>query len=234
MRRMFALESEQAGQTQVEREHIIWAKLKDTAVLKEASRGEKQEQVSVKIPKVDENFCEGVIRIRKTEDAAGEVSYVQTLKQHHPDGKTETNVDVSEDLYVQLAGLASEMVSKHRYVFPIEGTDLFWEVDAAPDGKGGYHEWVRIELEVTDLNAELPQLPFETEEVVLPFHISGEDEDEWRARNDELFQLYFVKKGPLVGYTKPRQETQENTVAADAAEEATEESEQETEETNGE
>lgn len=198
------LSMESEGETQVERELCIWALMDNPQVLKEATHAEKQEQVSVKVPKMEGNFIEGVIRIRKTEDKDGQVKYTLTIKQDHRargEGKTETEAEVSEDMYIQLAGLATEKVVKHRYLFPVEGTDYTWEVDAAPDGKGGYHPWVRMELEMADTSAALPPFPFIAKEELLPDGRGKFTQEEYEAKNKELFDAYFVRKGPLVRYT---------------------------------
>ena len=196
--------------TELEREYIVWARLRNSDVLKGASKSVIQEQVSVQIPKTDNNLVGGVLRVRKTTDINKQVSYTLTLKQKHVVGtgqplNTESNVEVDADFYTQLAGIAETLVIKHRYYFPIEGTDLEWEVDAGPDTRGGYHDWVRLELEVPSADFKLPALPFDTEETILPLEVqaaSGVEVDEvaYRERTDALFKGIFEYSGPLTRY----------------------------------
>lgn len=196
-----AMESE----VQVEKELCIWALLKDTHVLSQAETAEKQEQVSILFEKDETNFVGGVIRIRKSTDKDGQSKCVLCIKQDHRergDAKTEVETEVDESFFIQLAGLAKEMVVKHRYEFPVEGTEYVWEVDAAPDGKGGYYPWVRMELEMSDLGAPLPEFPFPTEDVLLPAGRGETTEEEYAKKSKELFEAYYVRKGPLTGYVQ--------------------------------
>ena len=215
MRRFYstALESVEVTKDkaiETELEYIVWAKLTDFKDLHKASRAVKQEQVSMLLPKTDKNLVGGVLRVRKTVEANGEVDYKLTIKQKHSGGdgqplNTEANVKVDENVYLQVAGIAESLVVKHRYYYPIEGTDLEWEVDAAPDNEGGYHEWVRLEVEVPNKDYKLPELPFPTEEVILPLVIqeaSGVevDREAYFTRTDAMFKQLFEYEGPLVRY----------------------------------
>ena len=220
------------GETRLELEKIIWAKMSDTSQLSNAQCAEKQKQVSIKVDKKEGNFISGIVRIRETIDSEDQANYVLTIKQEHgtDKGKTETELPATRDAFVQLAGLSDQMVTKHRYCFSVADTDLMWEVDAAPDGKGGYHEWVRIELEIPTADMQLPSLPFDTDEVIFrdTDNPEGLNEADWGDRNHELFDTYFVQHGPLVDYVQKEEEVDPNSVAATSEEESTDETEVET------
>ena len=134
MRRFYSTALEDATSDkaiETELEYIVWVKLTDFKDLHKASRAVKQEQVSMLLPKTDKNLVGGVLRVRKTTDHDGEVDYTLTIKQKHSGGdgqplNTEASVKVDESVYLQVAGIAESLVVKHRYYYPIEGTDLEW------------------------------------------------------------------------------------------------------------
>lgn len=222
-----------SGETGVEREHIVWVKLKDIDdVAKfdwsvsdhEVIYPREIRQVKINVEKTEQNFIGGMIRVREITDYESNVTYELTLKQSHSEeGKefTETMIPATKDLFVQMAGLADDMVTKHRYYIPVAGSDMVWEVELAPNGEGGYHQWARMEIEVTNLDEPLPVIPFPTEEIILPPGFGDMEKAEWEQKNQELFDSLYVQKGPLVEYTHPDapEEADENAVSEDVKEE---------------
>ena len=89
--------------------------------------------------------------------------------------------------------MASVSMFKHRYTFTDEDSGLKWEVDAVPDGNGGYYPWVRAEIEVKDLNDKVPEFPIKTEEVIYPPELSETSEEEYEEKTDKLNSRFFVK-----------------------------------------
>lgn len=61
--------------------------------------------------------------------------------------------------------IAERGMIKTRYTFPIEGTDYCWEVDVF-DGPNGPHEWVKVDLEVDNVDFEIPELPIKLEGLI--------------------------------------------------------------------
>lgn len=191
------------GDTYVEKEHLIWVQLTNLNELAKAEDAEKQRQVCLNVNKVENNFCAGKVRIRETVHKNGITTYDLVIKQNHNGitTRTKTAIPCTKNCFVQMAGLCDEMSVKHRYIFPIDGSKTaVWKVDMAPDGKGGYQRWAKVELEVDDLEAELPPFPFNTNEVILPPPFGDLEQAEWEAKNKELYNTFFVKKGPLVDY----------------------------------
>lgn len=173
-----------------EKEYVVYIRIMNFKQLGKAKHREEQLQWQVKIPKTDLNASEGSIRVRKTTTIDGKVSYDLTLKNKGKDGsKLETTLPCTEEAFTQLAFLAENGMDKHRYCFPIEGTDMCWEIDVYPDGKAGYFTWARAELEVKGDIDKLPELPIEVEEVITPEEAQQDD-----SKVQQLFETYFLKK----------------------------------------
>lgn len=216
LKRALSLENEESvGEMQPELEHVFWVKVNQPDFLHEAVSAVKHKQIVFFMDKQDNGLVGGVIRARSIETSDGTVSYEMTVKQDHGErGMTEVTIPATKDMFVQMAGLADEIVVKHRYVFKQPDSEYVWEVDAAPDGKGSYFPWYRVELEVPSMDAAVPEFPFKTDETLgEPSVMQTGSQKDWEERSKELYEYYFVKKGPLAAYNEP--ETQ--TVAKDAS-----------------
>ena len=215
-RKALGLENEEMGKMEPELEHVFWVKVNQPDFLHGAVSAVKHKQIVFFMDKQDDSLVGGIIRVRSIETSDGEISYEMTIKQDHgTKGKTEVTIPATYDMYVQAAGLADEIVVKHRYVFKEEGSDYTWEVDAAPDGKSSYFPWYRVELEVPSMDVNVPEFPFETDETLgEPSVMQTGNQKDWEERSKELYEYYFVKKGPLAAYDKD--DTQ--TVAKDSKE----------------
>ncbi|MNU19568.1 hypothetical protein D3C71_77970 [compost metagenome] len=170
-----ALEEDTSGKANNEIEHTYYAQLKDLSQLQKAAELEKQEQWELRIPQTAGfNALGGQIRIRKTEVAKREgdtplgpesqtspAEYVLTVKvQGGADGgRREASLPASEDIFTMFKFLSGKGMVKHRYIFPVEGSDRIWEVDTFLKEDGTYSDWVKIDFEVEDLNATVPPLP---------------------------------------------------------------------------
>ena len=65
------------------------------------------------------------------------------------------------------------------------------------------------------MDAKVPEFPFETDETLgEPNVMQTGSQKDWEERSKELYEYYFVKKGPLAAYDKD--DTQ--TVAKDSKE----------------
>lgn len=180
----------------LEQEHEVFARVIDFSQFKQADRAEKQEQWQVKIPRTEGNAAEGSVRVRKVEHSDGKTEYRLTTKVNAVDGKGkfETDTRTNETMFTQFKFLAETGMIKHRYVFKMEN-GREWEVDAVPDGKSGYAAWVRMEVEVANLDEALPELPIKVEEVILPAGLEQNlSEDERQAKVDQLLNTIFVVK----------------------------------------
>ena len=200
LRRMISNEAEDtSGRTAAEIERVVYARVSSFDFLERAIGAERQEQWSVKLPKTDENAGSGSIRVRmitNLREPGAAVQYVLTSKLDI--GKmgncAETSEQSSADQFNIFKYFANKGMKKDRYVFPIEGSDLVWEVDCfqRPAGTTGhaYFEWVKIDLEKWPAGKELPQLPFAVAEMV-----DGDKSNQTadtKAKIDRLYQEVFL------------------------------------------
>lgn len=199
-----ALEDNVKGVSEIEREFVIYAELLDKSQLNKSSQLLEQEQWNLFIPKTEKNAAQGGVRIRK-ETTNGVTNYLLTTKVKVGDDKQECTVPTTEDNFKQFKLLADDGMVKNRFTFPIEGTDLKWEVDMFLKPNGEYHDWCKIDLEVTDKDMELPPLPMNFGRVILPPefrdpHQNTDDEAKIKELWDTCFRSEneFAKKGLAV------------------------------------
>jgi len=111
--------------------------------------------------------------------------------------KKEIPIPASEDWFIGFQFLADQGMIKDRYHFPIVGTDLVWEVDCFPKEGGGYHEWVKIDLEVSDLSAPLPEFPIQFEDIILPVGVGKLSKEEHDEQVSKLYDECFISPNPF-------------------------------------
>lgn len=186
-------EIENVGKAVREKEHTVYARILDFSQLKKADKAEIQEQHVIPVERTVENRGSGKIRIRKVTSRSGDVRYELTTKSDVKEGKIEVTVPTTEENFIQFKVMASVSMFKHRYTFTDEGSGLKWEVDAVPDGNGGYYPWVRAEIEVKDLKDKVPEFPIKTEEIIYPPELSETSEEEYKEKTDKLNSRFFVK-----------------------------------------
>lgn len=186
-------EIENVGKAVREKEHTVYARILDFSQLKKADKAEIQEQHVIPVERTEENRGSGKIRIRKVTSRSGDVRYELTTKSDVKEGKIEVTVPTTEENFIQFKVMASVSMFKHRYTFTDEGSGLKWEVDAVPDGNGGYYPWVRAEIEVKDLKDKVPEFPIKTEEIIYPPELSETSEEEYKEKTDKLNSRFFVK-----------------------------------------
>jgi hypothetical protein len=81
---------------------------------------------------------------------------------------------------------------KDRYFFPVDGSDLVWEVDMFLKPEGGYFDWCKIDLEVTNREDPIPPLPIEFANIIT--NQTGERTEEEEARVRSLYDVEFLAK----------------------------------------
>lgn len=150
-----------AGKTELEVEFTIYAELQDLRVLQQAVTKEVQQQVNISL----DTDTEIRQRIRSINDKR----WILTTKEpaERGFGNLETECDISKDMFGTLMRATKEkLVVKTRYFFPIAGTNLQWEVDVFHTKAGSEHPWVKIDLEVPNLEMEIPPLPFQVSSII--------------------------------------------------------------------
>jgi CYTH domain-containing protein len=180
-----ALEDMENGQISREKEYVWYGRLSNPEELKKAAGQETQKQSSLK-------GKGGTIRVRQTV-GMGQQRFTLTAKAYSGRGDAkEVSVPVSQDLHEVFKSISGESMDKIRYTFPIEGTELKWEVDVFIDAQGNPKEWVKIDLEVPEETSEWPPLPVTLADMI--FGGNDEYKPEDKAKLDELYATVFTNK----------------------------------------
>lgn len=192
-----ALEERDDGQGQIECEHTFFGKLSNLEYLDRATSVEHQEQWELKFPKTDKNGGDGRIRIRKTIETGKAPAYVLTCKTKVGSNGDEMEVPVptTEAMFEQFKLLSEKGMVKDRYIFPIEGSELVWEIDlfylpGAEVGSRKYFNWCKIDLEVPDRNTPIPPLPIVFSELITAPEGKRTEAEEQIVRG--LFDTAFI------------------------------------------
>lgn len=187
-----SLEEVSDGKLFKEIEHTLYVRLSDLSQLDRAKSMEHQEQWEIRIPKTDVNGGKGSIRIRKTTVAEQAPEYVLTTKTivGEEGDKDEVPVPTTEAMFNQFKILSPHGMIKDRYFFPVEDSELVWEVDmflmpGTKPGEKQYHPWAKIDLEVKDRSKALPAFPLEVAEM-----IGADGEAHTDAEREQVAKLY--------------------------------------------
>lgn len=201
-----SLESDETG-AEIERERLIFGKIKNVADLEKAGGNPvQQEQYEIKIPKTEKNALGGKMRVRcSTPVGSEEKTYSFTIKTDLPiDDDTTTGIEKkvleitkpsTEEVFLAFQYLAEGGMNKIRYEFPIEGTDLKWEYDIFTDAQGNIQPWCKIDLELpAEGLAEQPPFPIEMERIITS-NVDQQTEEE-KTILDTLFSTVFKFVNP--------------------------------------
>lgn len=179
------LEDLENGTASREKEYVWYGRLTNPEELQKAAKQETQKQSSVK-------GKGGTIRVRETV-AMGQLRFTLTAKAYSGRGDAEeVSLPVSKDLHEVFKAIAGESMDKIRYTFPIEGTELKWEVDVFIDAQGNPKDWVKIDLEVPAATNEFPPLPITLADMI--FGGNEEYTPEQKAKLDQLYSTVFTNK----------------------------------------
>ena len=191
---------ENRGKAIREKEFTIFARIMNFSQLKNANRGEIQEQYIIPVEQTEENAGKGSIRVRKITARNGRSRYELTTKNKMGEGDSiEVTVPTTKENFIQFKVLSTIAMLKHRYTFNIKGTDKKWEVDAVPDGNGSYCPWVRCEIEVDDLESkDIPELPLEVEELILPPELGKLTQEEYDKKTKPIMDRFFTSSNPYI------------------------------------
>jgi CYTH domain-containing protein len=185
MKYKLGLEDLENGQKAKEKEYVWYGRLTDVSQLQKAASQETQKQSSLK-------GNGGTIRVRET-TGMGQVRFTLTAKAYSGRGEAdEVSVPVSKDLHEVFKAITGESMDKIRYTFPIEGTELKWEVDVFIDAQGNPKDWVKIDLETPAEMTEWPPLPVTLADEIF----AGNDlyNPEEKAKLAELYSTVFTNK----------------------------------------
>lgn len=192
-----AMEEVADGKAVKEIEFVFYARITNFDELLKAAAKEHQEQWEIKVPKTDGNATKGSMRIRKTVKENSSPEFVFTTKVPVPgtNDKIETPVPTTESQFKSFMYMSDSGMIKDRYFYPVEGSELVWEVDVFLKPEGGYYEWCKIDLEVKNREGfVMPPLPFELADVIT--NQTGERTPEEEARVRSLYESDFRTKNP--------------------------------------
>lgn len=182
------------GKAFIEKEFTFYARLPNQDELLKASSKEHQEQWELKVDKSEENASKGSLRVRKTVEDGKEPYYVLTTKIPVPgtDDKIEVPVPTTIEQFEAFRYMSDRGMLKDRFFFPVDGSDLVWEVDMFIRPEGGYFEWCKIDLEVGDRGEQIPPFPIEFADIIM--NQNGKRTPEEEQRVGALYQVEFLTK----------------------------------------
>lgn len=181
-----ALEEEKEdGTVAKEKEYVWYGRILDMNELQKAVSTEKQMQSNMRGPN-------GSSRVRnRLKD--GIQSYILTCKNYTGSGECdEVSQHTTKDMWLAYRGASGESMDKIRHVYPIEGTDLKWEVDVFIGLDGKMKEWCKIDLECSQDMTEFPPLPIQLSDVI--FHPQKKYTPEQDKKVKELYATLFTNK----------------------------------------
>lgn len=186
---MFALvmEGHLDGAPHLEREMTAYVKLRDLYdITSIAERSETHEQWQILT-----DSKKAKARIRLTDG----VEYSHTIKEKtKQDGASiESEEKISKSFFeVMRRSLAKNGYLKTRYVIEIINSDRVWEVDVFKKHNGEPSLWVKLDYEFGEGETELPEIPFDYDEIIIADAEEGREdeisklwEEEWASLDNE-------------------------------------------------
>ena len=186
MKTMFeiAMEAHLDGVPHIEREITAYVKLKDLYdVTSIADSQETHEQWQ--IPMASKN---ATARIRLTDG----VEYSLTIKEktRNPYESIESEQKIERAFFeVMRRSVAKNGYLKTRYNIKIEESDRKWEVDVFKKTNGEPSLWVKLDYEFGENETQLPEIPFDYEEIIIPDAEEGREEEVTRLWEEEWMSL---------------------------------------------
>lgn len=181
--------SQEAGGDKIEElEYIFFLKVRDFEQLSTAKEMEHQEQWSILFVK---HGIETSVRVRRTVKNGVETFILATkINVEGVKGKWELEQKVEREHFDKIKSMAESGMVKDRYFFPIEGSDLVWEIDVFKDHEGNQIPWVKVDLEVPAALDRIPAFPVQfTDSVVKQPKQRDEKEANFVSR---LFRDHYV------------------------------------------
>ena len=167
--RVISLEgNETDGLTRREKEIVYYVKVQNPDELFKSFTKEEQEQWEIKVPRTVDNAAGGRIRVRKAK-IGNELKYILTSKTFiDKNDHDETELLTTESMFNQFRQMSESGMIKHRCELKIEGDGLnnIIEVDLFLTPEGHYNQWIKVDVEIQDLNSPLPKLPFDYLEIL--------------------------------------------------------------------
>lgn len=165
----------------------IYARLGDFDQLNKAQTLERRER-RLLTNSEDEGGNTVIVYLNKVNEAG----YFMTSKLIYPNATSieQVHVPISEASYKHLSRITHGNMPFERHKFPCPNSELVWEVDVFKGADGQRHPWVKIDLEVADMDDDVPPLPIVCEEYFLDF--PGIVTNEQRAFVTKLWQNQWL------------------------------------------
>lgn len=141
------------GEKHIEREYTAYVEVPNFNWIDDAPQMELHEQWNIGLK--DDSVRQRIRLINKRR-------YTMAVKQplRGEAGYYECEQDISADMFELLKLGGEQGFLKERFNFPIDGTNLKWEVDVFKSRAGGRHPWVKVDLEYHSINDPIPDFPF--------------------------------------------------------------------------
>lgn len=182
------------GKPQIEREHVFYGRLVDPDELEKADSREHQEQWSLYINQDGVGY-DGTIRIRVVDQRQYILTMKTSVKKSYDKIETEYELPpkLGAVLLDQFKRLSPRGLSKTRYCFRVPASDLVWEVDVFEGPNGKPAEWVKLDLEVKDRQAEIPPFPIRLRGTCTLDPANNKDDE---ARATQLYERDWAVASP--------------------------------------
>lgn len=191
--------------TGMEYEVEIYVRLKNPdEVVEKSTSHELQEQWGCFIPKTARNAASMSTRVRMTQLADAEASYVHCSKTDAGElGRKEVEHASCRDQFEQFRMAADQGLKKIRYNVPhhleATATDIVYQVDMFRNKEGVLVPWTKIDAEVapgTPIREE--DIPFECDEIIIVTPEAKKSSPELRERIGRLYAKYFRSDNELI------------------------------------
>lgn len=181
-----SLEDGADGNVQQEIEYTFFGRAENWDWLEQAASQEKQEQWESYRDRGEGSFAQ--CRVRAIDDKTYHACV--KLKIAGELGKKEVEQVCTKDYFEFYRYFADKGLNKVRYIFPVEGTDLKWEVDVYTTQSGERHPWVKVDLEVKGSDTEIPEFPFQLMDMILKQPAQRSEEETAHIAN--LFKEWTI------------------------------------------
>lgn len=177
-----------------EKEIVYFVKVANPDELFKSFVKEEQEQWEISVPRTTENASGGRFRVRKSK-LGNELKYVLCCKTFiDKNDHYETELLTTEAMFNQFKQMSERGMIKHRCELKIGEGEInnIIEVDLFLTDSGNYNQWIKVDIEIQDLNQPLPKLPFDYLELL---------EDGVEANSKKISRLFtevFLTKNPLI------------------------------------
>jgi CYTH domain-containing protein len=149
------------GRKSNEIEFTLYAEMTDMSQLSRAISKEKHEQWNIPL----DGKPDVRARLRLIDDRRHTMT--TKLRREGVTGWEEVDSDISKDMFDHLRAACIVGHIKTRYTFLIPNSELRWEIDVYMGGGGEQSCWVKIDLEVPNLQVNIPHLPVDVAQIIV-------------------------------------------------------------------